>query len=48
MTKKLLITLLLVIAAVTTSAQTMPVSQMEKLTRGVVALPSETGGNFVS
>jgi len=29
-------------------AQTTPTSQMEKLTRGVVALPSESGGQFVS
>lgn len=29
-------------------AQTTPTSQMEKLTRGVVALPLESGGQFVS
>ncbi|MBR2184305.1 MAG: rhamnogalacturonan lyase [Prevotella sp.] len=40
---------LLVLAAVAVQAQNTPVSQMEKLDRGLVALPNSSGsGNFVS
>ena len=44
-----LLTTLLAAATMAGSAQITPVSQMEKLDRGIVAIPSSTGmGNFVS
>ena len=47
--KRRLLTTLLTTAIMTSSAQVTPVSQMEKLDRGLIALPSNTGmGNFVS
>ena len=51
MTKKiyLIVFIFLAIAAISIQAQITPQSQMEKLDRGVVALPLYTsGGNFVS
>ena len=36
------------LGAASTQAQNTPVSQMEKLNRGVVALPASGGGNFIS
>ena len=47
--KKTLLTTLIATATMAGSAQVTPVSQMEKLDRGLVAVPSSTGmGNFVS
>jgi len=50
MKQKLLFTVLFVLfAAFSSLAQVTPLSQMEKLDRGIVALPSKSGtGNFVS
>lgn len=39
---------LLIMGGISIHAQDTPVSQMDELTRGVVALPSESGGQFVS
>ena len=39
----------LLLSAVGTQAQVTPTSQMEKLDRGVIALPANSGsGNFIS
>ena len=47
--KRTLLTTLISTAIMAGSAQVTPVSQMEKLDRGLVAVPSSTGmGNFVS
>ena len=47
--KRTLLTTLISTAIMAGSAQVTPVSQMEKLNRGLVAVPSSTGmGNFVS
>ena len=46
---KLYLASLFVVATLSSHAQITPVSQMEKLNRGVVAIPSSTGlGNYVS
>ena len=46
---KRLLLYVMTLAAMTTHAQNTPVSQMEPLDRGLVALPATTGsGNFVS
>ena len=47
--RKILLTTLLAAAFATSIAQVTPIGQMEKLDRGLIALPSNTGmGNFVS
>ena len=48
MRKRLLITTLLLPAMLGSKAQNTPASQMERLDRGVIALTTATGGNFVS
>jgi rhamnogalacturonan endolyase len=49
MREKIYLTILLALAAIYLRAQITPLAQMEKLDRGVVALPLYTsGGNFVS
>lgn len=45
---KTMVAAVLLSCGVNALAQSTPVSQMERIDRGVVALPAQTGGNFVS